>query len=225
MKECITCKKTKDDSLFQKDKQRKDGLCAYCKECRKSHSVKWRDNQSEHIAKAGKNHRDANKTKEKIRHDIYQKSHKKELAQKTRRWREKNSVACKEQRAAWYSANRIRINAARQKKRKENIQYRLKDSIRQRLYLAVRFTKKAGSAVKDLGCPVEHLKAHLEQQFLDGMTWDNWSVHGWHIDHKRPLSAFDLTDVEQFRQAVHYTNLQPLWAHDNISKSNKLVQE
>jgi hypothetical protein len=51
------------------------------------------------------------------------------------------------------------------------------------------------------------------------MNWDNYG--SWHIDHKKPLAAFDLTKVEQFRQAVHYTNLQPLWRIDNLRKGKK----
>ena len=63
--------------------------------------------------------------------------------------------------------------------------------------------------------------AHLEALFQPGMTWDNHAIDGWHIDHIRPCTSFDLTDPEQQRQCFHYTNLQPLWAFDNISKSDK----
>lgn len=74
------------------------------------------------------------------------------------------------------------------------------------------------SVTRSLGCTPEQLKLHLEQQFQPGMTWENHGVHGWHVDHKKPLASFDLTDPAQFDQACHYTNLQPLWATDNIRK-------
>jgi hypothetical protein len=83
--------------------------------------------------------------------------------------------------------------------------------------------QSTGAAIKHLGCTVEAFRAHIEAQFLDGMTWDNWGRgwHGerpWHMDHIRPLAAFDLTDPEQVAAACHYTNLRPLWAVENLSK-------
>ena len=81
-------------------------------------------------------------------------------------------------------------------------------------------SKKSGSAVKDLGCSIKDLKIHLEEQFQEGMNWNN---HGsWHIDHRKPLASFDLTKREQLLAAVHFTNLQPLWAKDNLSKGSKV---
>lgn len=82
---------------------------------------------------------------------------------------------------------------------------------------------KAGSAVRDLGCTTEELRAYLEAQFRLGMSWDNYGKGGWEIDHITPLASFDLTDREQFLKACHYTNLQPLWHHENRAKGDKLV--
>ena len=71
-----------------------------------------------------------------------------------------------------------------------------------------------------MGCSISELKDYLESKFQVGMTWENHSQTGWHIDHIKPLSHFDLSDRDQFLQACHYTNLQPLWAKDNLSKSD-----
>lgn len=102
------------------------------------------------------------------------------------------------------------------RRRKTDILFKLAFDLRCRLRLALKNGQKRGSAVKDLGCTVAELKAHLESHFLPGMTWEN---HGkWHIDHKKPLASFDLTDRQQFFEACHYTNLQPLWAEDNFRK-------
>lgn len=101
------------------------------------------------------------------------------------------------------------------------IGHKLKRNLRTRLYGALKGNYKAGSAVSDLGCTVEELKKHLEYQFKPGMDWDNHTKDGWHIDHIKPLASFDLTDSIQFKEACHYTNLQPLWAFENLRKGDK----
>lgn len=82
--------------------------------------------------------------------------------------------------------------------------------------------KKSKKTMELVGCHIEYLKYFLESKFLEGMSWDNYGSRGWHIDHIRPCSSFDLTDPEQQKQCFHYTNLQPLWATDNLKKSDKL---
>jgi hypothetical protein len=96
--------------------------------------------------------------------------------------------------------------------------YRMRRLLRQRLRAAMIGQTRPGSAVTMLGCSLDALRQHLESQFLPGMTWDNWTVDGWHLDHIRPLASFDLTDPAQCAEACHYTNLQPLWAADNLRK-------
>lgn len=98
---------------------------------------------------------------------------------------------------------------------------RIKHSLRSRLNHAINKDLKTGSAVDDLGCTIDELKLYLESKFSAGMTWNNWSRDGWHIDHIIPLSSFDLTDSEQLKKAIHYTNLQPLWAEENCKKDPK----
>ena len=121
-----------------------------------------------------------------------------------------------------YIENREDIRARKRAyslhKRKTDPLFKLKENLRIRLVKAIDREQKTGSAVADLGCSIQELKDHLESQFQSGMTWDNWSRDGWHIDHIHPLSKFDLSDPVQLRQACHYTNLQPLWASDNLAK-------
>jgi len=91
-------------------------------------------------------------------------------------------------------------------------------NLRGRLSQAIRNGYKSGSAIDDLGCSITNLKAYLESRFLPGMSWNNYGKHGWHVDHIKPLCRFDLTDEVQLKKACHYTNLQPLWAKDNLEK-------
>lgn len=98
---------------------------------------------------------------------------------------------------------------------------KIANGLRCRLNKILKKRPKAGSAVNLLGCSLDTLKTYLESLWQPGMSWDNWSKDGWHIDHIRPLASFNLTDIEQLKQACHYTNLQPLWAKDNLVKSSK----
>lgn len=103
-------------------------------------------------------------------------------------------------------------------RRKHDLDFKLRCLMRTRLGHIISGADKSGSAVSDLGCSITELKVHLENQFQDGMTWEN---HGeWHIDHILSLCSFNLSDREQLLQACNYTNLQPLWAADNLSKGS-----
>lgn len=72
-----------------------------------------------------------------------------------------------------------------------------------------------------LGCDRHELIEHLESQFTEGMTWENYGLTGWHIDHIRPLCSFDLTNVEEIEKATNFLNLRPLWAEENIKKAQQ----
>lgn len=129
-----------------------------------------------------------------------------------KKWRKNNTEHIRA-----YSRNYVKNRC------KTDIEYRIKISLRKRMSSIVRAHKK-GSAVSDLGCSIGQLRGHLEKQFYshpisgESMSWDNYGLYGWHIDHIKPLSAFNLLDRKQFLKACHYTNLQPLWAEDNLKK-------
>ncbi len=148
--------------------------------------------------------------------------------EKKRVWqkRHRDSEKGKKTRTLWRETNRLgyskRLLERQRERERQDPSYKLANRLRHRLYMAIRGSHKRGSAIQDLGCSVQELKLHIERQFQDGMTWENWGVNGWHVDHKIPLTHFDLTKHEDVMKACHYTNLQPLWARDNILKSNKL---
>jgi len=104
-----------------------------------------------------------------------------------------------------------------------DVDFKLRGVLRARVRAAVTRGggEKSRRTMKLVGCSVPKLRQHLEAQFTEGMTWDN---HGeWHIDHIKPCASFDLTDAEQQRECFNYTNLQPLWARDNLSKGAKTL--
>lgn len=117
---------------------------------------------------------------------------------------------------SWNKRNRDKIN-----KYRSNIQYRLSQSVRTRISTCLKNnqTIKNKNTAELLGCSIQDLKKHLESQFTKGMTWDNYGE--WHVDHIRPCVSFDLSDESQQSECFHYSNLQPLWAFDNVSKGGK----
>jgi len=107
--------------------------------------------------------------------------------------------------------------------------YKLKMNLRRRLhhFLSVSKINKTNSTLKMVGCTPKYLKKHLEKQFYPHpvnnkiMAWKNYKPKGWHVDHIKPLSlAKNSKDVESL---MHYTNLQPMWAEENLTKGNQII--
>jgi hypothetical protein len=144
-----------------------------------------------------------------------------------KKYRFKNLVKIKN----YYRNNKEKILEQKKQyekhKRNTDAQYNLIRKLRIRLNKALKTqsVKKCYKTIDLLGITIDELKKYLESQFKDGMTWDNYGYKDWHIDHIRPCSSFDLSDLEQQKQCFHYTNLQPLWWWENLKKSNKVVIE
>lgn len=98
-----------------------------------------------------------------------------------------------------------------------DLNYRLKRIIRSMVSRTCKTLKviKSSKSLKYVGCTPEQLKQYIESKFKPGMSWDNHGVYGWHLDHIKPISKFSTNNVFE---ANHYTNLQPLWAKENLSK-------
>jgi hypothetical protein len=139
------------------------------------------------------------------------------LHQSAKQWREENKEKHLENGRKWREQNKNYHNI----RRKTNLQYKISSNLRSRLSQALRNNQKVGSAVNDLGCSIDELKTHLESKFTEGMTWTNYGE--WHIDHIKPLALFNLQDRSHFLEACHYSNLQPLWAKDNLSKGSRIL--
>jgi hypothetical protein len=124
-----------------------------------------------------------------------------------------------------YGKNRKNYLAKKRERNKryyQDITYKLGSLLRNRIWKALKIQglQKNDTTMELTGCSKEELIEYLESQFSKGMTWENWSLYGWHIDHIRPVSSYDLSDPAQVKECFHYSNLQPLWAIDNLKKSD-----
>jgi len=111
-------------------------------------------------------------------------------------------------------------------RRKTDYVFLILDNVRARFRTFLKATniRKTNRTFELVGCSAEELKIYLEKKFLPGMTWENYNRNTWHIDHIKPLSlAKNMDDIIRLK-LMHYTNLQPLWAGDNIRKSNKYFE-
>mgnify|MGYP002639326074 CR=1 FL=1 len=133
---------------------------------------------------------------------------------------------CKDCSSKYYKANKKRMISMATSYKKNRLAtdapYKITHNLSCRLRTALKGVRKSATTMKLLGCSPEYLRNHLEMQFTAGMSWKNYGLHGWHVDHIRPCSSFDMSDPKQQRKCFHYTNLQPLWAKDNLAKSNNI---
>jgi hypothetical protein len=106
-------------------------------------------------------------------------------------------------------------------KLRTNFSTRMANSLKK--YSKGKLSKNNNSIFELIDYDIETLAIHLEQKFLSGMTWNNYGQ--WHIDHKKPISSFNIISLEcdDFKKCWSLDNLQPLWAEDNLKKSNKII--
>ena len=163
----------------------------------------------------------------RARDKIYRGKNKEKAASYDKQYQLDNKEAIAENKQVWYEKNKREINerskAHHMRRRKTDIQFLWNGRLRS-LMKVIRNpdgTVRIRVKMKLHGCSAEFCRAYLESKFTEGMTWDNYGIHGWHIDHIRPLSSFDLTLDSEQKKCFHYTNIQPLWAEDNLRKSDK----
>lgn len=100
-------------------------------------------------------------------------------------------------------------------------QQRLAAYLRNKVSAIVKGFPSSYDFLEQLGCSEQEFRDYIEKQFDETMSWDNYGINTWHIDHIKPLCSFDLTDLEQVKIATHFTNLRPLDAKMNTDKGRK----
>ena len=198
-KPCIKCGEVKPLGEFHKHATCKDGRRNMCKSCQNKYNRTYAKENPKKRARQNA--------------EWYKKNRDKKL-----KYLEENRDERRAKAKVYKEKNRHKINRWKREKMSNDINYRIAERCRSRIHGALRGNSKSASTFELIGCSVEELKKHLENQFQEGMTWDNWGVCGWHIDHIRPCASFDLSDPKQQAECFHYTNLQPLWADENRSK-------
>lgn len=138
-------------------------------------------------------------------------------------WRKANPEKVNNTARKHYSANKEKINAKKKQRWKTDPNFALNHNISEVIRYSLKGNKNGNHWEKLVGYSLEQLKEHLEKQFKPGMTWENYGPV-WHVDHIIPISVFNFTkpEHEDFKKCWALKNLQPLWAKDNIIKSNKI---
>ena len=123
--------------------------------------------------------------------------------------------------------NKEKVNAYQTKwaseKRKTDVNFKMLELLRKRILGLLKRTGdyKEESCLELIGAEVDDIRNYLESQFIEGMSWNNWTKNGWHLDHLRPCATFDLSDKQQQKVCFNWRNLQPLWGNENTTKRDK----
>jgi hypothetical protein len=200
------------------------------KEEKTNYAKQWRLDHKEESSKRNKQYRLDNKERLKLQKEQYNLAHKEEV-----RLRRKESYFNNKERYATYNQQNYLNHKEKRaiyskqyiaKRIKSDLNFRLRNRIRARIQNALKSnnTYKSSYTIELLGCSIKEVRKYIESKFTKGMTWDNWSNDGWHLDHIIPVAFFDLTDIEQQKRCFHYTNLQPLWAEENRKKHDKIIE-
>ena len=146
-----------------------------------------------------------------------------------RQWYQENREERLQYRADYYEANTeacIERSCKYQMERYHNDPlYKIIHDIRKRIYGSLKQCNwsKDSKTQEILGCDWETFQKHIQDQFQEGMTWDNYGFYGWHYDHIIPVSF--AKNQEEAIKLNHYTNFQPLWAEDNLKKGDRIGEE
>lgn len=231
---CGKCKTYKQIDKFGKSKQTWDNLRPTCKDCLHEYNVQTKKRKTEYNKLYWQKTMELQKEKNKKWRENNQERFKEHMKQ----WLEKNKEYKKKKDAEYrknnwdkkkaYLAKWNRINYANMKsdpnRKIEFAKYKIKYNTSRRIR-EILGKNKLNTCINYIGCTLDKFRILLETKFQDGMCWKNYgeNIHGgktrvWHIDHKIPIKAFDLSNVIHKQACFHYKNTQPLWWDDNIRK-------
>lgn len=208
-KKCTKCFVLKDIALYNK---KRNALQSWCKQCESQRTKIWYEKNKEKRNKKAREWESNNRDKVNF-------------AKRARREKAKSLLPPQIKkdlfdRSKWNSQNKHRLAKYKRDWLKKNPIASLSDRVRRRINQAFKlfnYTKRSKTN-EILGCDWETFKNHMERQFVKGMTWENRSQ--WHIDHIIPIAT--AKTEEDVVRLNHYTNLRPLWAHENLAKSAKV---
>ena len=232
-KKCSVCKNDyeRTNQFFQKCSQKKDGLRPECKSC----SSSKRKTEAYFAYLQNKKEERASIRIEYFNSEEYiaQKIASKErnIARK-KQWAIDNKEALRIKEAERRKLGKIKpISKEKRKEYKKKAYEKIKSDPYLRMIALARgrmrcFVKKNAKkfTIKDmLIFNSDEFKQHIESKFKDGMTWNNYGRKGWHVDHIKPISKFNLDNIDECKSCWSLDNLQPLWWHENLTKSNKIL--
>ena len=228
-KKCTKCKEVKPLDGFNKHKKQKDGISLICKDC---HRQYYYANKKAYLERCKQYYKD-NKDAILARNKKYREANRDAILAQQKKYRESNKEYISEAKKKCYHAkkdkylqmcshyrknNREKYNKRFRERYNTDPLFRLTDNIRTLIRLSISnggYSKKSRTC-QILGCSFKEYYQHIESQFTDGMTWER--ISEIHIDHRLPLSAANTE--EELLALNHYSNLQPMWAKDNLAKGD-----
>lgn len=209
--------------------------------------MKWKGREKEYSKEYYQTHKEKwvrtpeqNERRNKRRRELYWQEGSPER-EYSKRYYWENLDGCKERKRNWANDNPDHVRKYKRTYEKKNRhktrpystryarershkdpQYRLRRYLRTRITAALRGVSKFETTMSLLGCSLEEFWLYLESKFEEGMTRDNYGSV-WHVDHIIPCAVFDLTKPEHQKRCFHFSNLQPLFAADNIKKGHKII--
>jgi hypothetical protein len=212
MKKCNKCSQEKSYLEYYKNKACKDGYNNICIFCRKILNEEKKTQTQQYYKD--------NKEKYQLQSKKYYKSNTAKVKQKSITYQKNNPIKSKESKIKWQKNNREYFKKWQKNKWNNDPLWKIRIILGNRLneILKKNKTYKTNNIIKLLGCSLDELKSFISSQLISPMSWDN---HGevWEIDHIKPCSSFDFTNIEHQKECFHYTNLQPLFKTTEIAKS------